>query len=264
MRRYLRIAKNTWDETFTYRFSFLTYRIRNILQILTIYYLWTFFIPQNTTFLGYSQSQMLTYVLGTMIVSSVVMATRSQAIGNDINQGNLSSFLLKPMNYFGYWFARDLGDKTVNFFFSITELVLLFILLHPPFFLQTDPFFLIMAILSICFGTLLYFYFSVLMGCFGFWSNEVWGPRFVFYQIIMFFSGSLFPLDILPKTLYSVLELLPFNYLIYFPLKIYLGDLSAIAIVKGLIITTVWIGIVHYLTTIVWQKGLKVYTAYGR
>ena len=171
MRRYVQIAKNTWDETFTYRFSFITYRIRNILQILTVYYLWTFFIPQNTTFLGYTQSQMLTYILATMIVSSVVMATRSQAIGNDINQGNLSSFLLKPMNYFGYWFARDIGDKAVNLLFSIAELTLLFMLLHPPFFMQTNPFFLVSAILSISLGTILYFYFSVLMGCFGFWSN---------------------------------------------------------------------------------------------
>ena len=130
--------------------------------------------------------------------------------------------------------------------------------------MQTNPFFLVSAILSISLGTILYFYFSVLMGCFGFWSNEIWGPRFVFYQLLSFFAGSLFPLDILPKNLYAVIEYLPFSYLLYFPIKIYLGDLSILMIIKGLLITGFWIGVMHLLVSRVWNKGLRIYTAYGR
>lgn len=264
MRVWWQLAKNTWDETFTYRFSFLLYRIRSVLQLLTVYFLWKFFLPQDATFLTYNQSEMLTYILGTSLIASLVMSSRSQTIGSEINEGKLSNYLLRPISYFKYWFARDLGDKAVNILFTTIELFLLIIILKPPLLLQENVVILFITAVSAVLGMVLYFYFSVLLGLYGFWSNEVWGPRFVFWQLITFFAGGLFPLDILPKSVASFFELLPFGYLMYFPLKIYLGQLSMLAVIQGGMICVIWIFIMHQLTRLVWMKGLRVYTAFGK
>ncbi|MBI4080899.1 MAG: ABC-2 family transporter protein [Candidatus Levybacteria bacterium] len=264
MKLYWQIAKNTWDQAVAYRASFVIYRLRNILWVLTLYFLWIVVLPENTTLFGYNRAQIITYVLGTSLLSSVVLATRSQDIASDINEGNLSNFLLRPMGFFRYHFARDLGDKAMNISFAVVEIAVLFFFLRPPLFLQTNLFILFLTLLAIAVGVVLFFFFGVLLGLIGFWSNETWGPRFIFYQLLTFFAGNLFPLDILPKQVFRFIELLPFPYLLYFPMKVYLGQLAPLAVYKGISIAVVWVFLMYGITRFVWLKGLRVYTAQGR
>lgn len=264
MRKYWQVAKNTWSEIAIYRLNFLMWRIRTVLQFLTVYFLWSILIPNNTSFLGYSHSQILTYLLGTTIVASIVFATRTHEIGDNINSGDLSIFLLKPINYFLYWLARDAADKGFNLFFSIGELVIFAILLRPPLFVQTDFLLIILFFISILLAVVLSFFIGSLLGLIGFWSPEVWAPRFIFFTLLTFFAGALFPLDILPQGIYQIFQLLPFSYLLYFPLKIYLGELTFTQILNGFIVTGVWIILSCFFTLSVWLKGLRMYTALGR
>lgn len=264
MKQYWQIAKNTWDETLTYRTSFVLYRVREVFQLVSLYFIWLFVTPEQGSFLGYTQSMMLTYVLLTALVGDLIFATRTTTIANDINQGLLVNFLIKPLSFLKYYFARDLGDKAMNITFSVLELSILLLLLQPTLFWQTNISILILFFLSIGMGILLHFFISVLLGFIGFWSNEGWGPRFIFYQMIAFFSGGLFPLDMLPKPIYSVFQFLPFTYLNFFPIKVYFGELSAFELVKGFLICGLWIGVLYYLVQVVWRKGLKSYTAQGQ
>jgi len=231
---------------------------------LTIYFLWQVILPPNKTLLGYSQSLMLTYILGTSLLDSIVLSSRTYAVGEEINSGNLMNFLLRPINYFLYWFSKDIGDKAMNISFSIVELTLIFIILRPPFFIQTNPFYILFFVFSVILSLFIYFFLNFLLGLIGFWSPEVWAPRFIFITLLGFFAGSLFPLDILPKTLYEVMKFLPFTYLLYFPLKIYLGKLSFTEILSGLSISIFWTFAIYFIVKATWQKGLKSYTAYGR
>lgn len=264
MRLYWQIAKNTWDQAIAYRLSFAIFRLRNLLWILTMYFLWLYVLPQGKILFGYNQSQMLTYILGGAFLSSLVMATRSQDIATEINEGNISNSLIRPIGFLRYYFARDIGDKAMNISFSIIELTVVFLILHPNLFLQTRPLLLLLTLLFSLSGTVLFFFFSVLLGFIGFWSTETWGPRFIFYQLLNFLAGTLFPLDIIPKPLYQFLSYLPFPYLLYFPMKVYLGQLSMSEIIQGMVISFVWIMILYAITRMVWQRGLRVYTAQGR
>lgn len=264
MNKYLQIAKLTWDETFVYRLNFIMWRMRLILQTLTLYFLWVSLIPSGTTLFGYNQSSMLTYILGTSLVSSFVLSSRSHAVGDEINSGNLSNFLLKPINYFLYWFARDVGDKAMNIIFSIIELTVLFAILKPPLFIQTESMFLLLTLIAIALALIMYFLFNFLLGLIGFWSPEVWAPRFIFIILLNFFAGGLFPLDILPKFIFSIFQLLPFTYLLYFPIKIYLGQLTMIEIFTGIMISLSWTILLYIVVRYMWRKGLLAYTAQGR
>lgn len=264
MNKYLLVAKNTWDETLTYRFNFVMWRVRVIFQLLTTYFLWLAIIPENGNFLGYTKPLMLTYILGTSLISSIALASRSYGIGDEINNGNLSNFLIKPINYFLYWFSKDMGDKAMNILFSILELAILFLLLHPTIFIQTNVLFILLSFLFSLIALLLYFFFNIILGLMGFWNSDVWAPRFIFIILLNFFAGSLFPLDILPKQVFYFLQALPFTYILYFPLKIYLGQLSQIEIYKGLFVSLIWGLLLFLCIKIIWAKGLATYTSYGR
>lgn len=264
MKLYWQIAKNTWDETLTYRTSFVVYRLREILQILAMYFIWAVVIPPNGNFFGYTRSAMLTYVIATALVSDIVMSTRTTQIASEINEGVLTNFLVRPMHYLKYHFARDLGDKAMNICFSIVELTVLIMLLRPPLQFQTQPFSILLFLVAVICSIVLFFFISVLISFIGFWSNEGWGPRFVFYQMIVFFSGGLFPLDLLPKPVYEFFSLLPFSYLTFFPVKMYLDQFALPDIMKGFVVIFIWIFGLYKITQYVWMKGLRVYTAQGR
>jgi ABC-2 type transport system permease protein len=264
MNQYLQIAKNTWDEAVTYRTSFILYRFREVLQLLSMYFLWYFVSHSQQGFFDYTQSSILTYVLISAFVGDIVFATRTTAIASEINEGVLTNFLLRPMSYLRYHFARDIGDKALNISFSLIELFVVFLILQPPFQFQTEFITNMLFIVSVLLAVILHFFISVLIAFVGFWSNEGWGPRFIFYQAIGFFSGGLFPLDILPFPIFTAFQFLPFSYLTYFPAKIYLGNVSQTELIQGFLIQVCWIFIMYKLVMIVWRKGLRSYTAQGR
>src|SRR5579859_1305440 len=142
MKKYFLIARNMWDQTLTYRLNFIVWRIRVVINLLIIYFLWMAILPSGKQLFGYSQSMILTYILGTSLLNAIILASRSGEVGDEINNGDLSNFLLRPINYFYYWFAKDLGDKAMNLIFSVIELSILFFLLKPPLFLQHNLFYL--------------------------------------------------------------------------------------------------------------------------
>lgn len=264
LKKYLLIAKSIIDQTFAYRVNFMMWRVRVNFQLLTMYYLWLALLPQNTTLFGYNRSLMLTYIFFGAIVGDIVFSTRAAAVGDEINNGNLSNYLIRPMNYFLSLAAVDVGDKLMNIGFAAVELTILFLLLRPPFFLQTNLLIIFLTILGIIFATVIEFFINILLGTIGFWSNEVWAPRFIFTILLQFFSGGLFPLDILPKGVYNFFQATPFPYLLYFPTKIYLGQLNIQTIYQGLLISFIWMFVMYGILKFVWGIGIKSYTAQGR
>lgn len=221
-------------------------------------------MPDQGQLFGYSKEAMLTYILAGQLISTIVFATRTHEIADNINSGNLSIFLIKPFGYFRYWFFRDLGDKAMNIFFSLVELSIIIVILKPAIFIQTNLVYLGFFVSGIVLAILLHFFVSAMLSLTGFWSNEVWAPRFIFYILITFFTGGIFPLDILPKPIYEIALLLPFAYLQYFPLKVYLGSLNVSEILQGFSIAIFWVFSLSILIQFIFKAGLKSYTAVGR
>ncbi len=261
--KYLLIIRNTWNVAFTYRLSFIVWRVRSVIQYLMAYLFWVAVIPTNGSVLGYTQNDIITYTFGSMVIVSIVFSTLTPNIASEINEGKLSQYLLQPLGYIKFWFAKDIADKSLNILFSIFELSILFLLLHPPVFIQTHIFTLLSTLVAVLLAVILYFYFSVILALYGFWSNESWGVRFIFSQLVSFFSGAIFPLDMLPHPLFIAFQLLPFPYMLFFPLKTYMGNLSSQEILTGIIIMIVWIQVLYFVTYSIWNKGIRVYTAEG-
>lgn len=235
-----------------------------VLRLLTIYFLWSAILRARVEVFGYDQRQILTYILLSQVLSATVFSTRTHEVGSQINQGDLSNFLLKPLNYSTFWWARDAADKFLNTMFAVVEVTILVVILRPPLLLQTQLTNLMFFMIAIILSMFLFFYISFLLSLLGFWTPDTWAPRFLFFVLTQFLAGEWFPLDILPNSLFRLLSLLPFSYLWFFPLKIYLGDLAVFEIIAGLLASVAWVGIFYFAVQVVWQRGLRRYEAQGR
>ncbi len=261
---FYRIALNTWNEYMVYRMNFIFWRVRVIVRFLITFFLWSSIFSQDIDLLGYNRRTMLTYLLLVYLLGNFVYATRTQDIGDEIHEGNLTNYLLKPLNYFLFILARDTSDKLLNLSFTLVELIMLFTLLNPPFFWQTDMMFVSISFLAFCGSVIIYFLLSSLLGLLGFWTSEVWATRFIFIIILDFLAGNFFPTDILPKLIANVLMYTPFPYMFYFPARIYLGEVTEGFIAQGFFVMGVWVFFLIFAVHVVWYQGLKVYGAQGR
>ncbi len=243
MKKYFQVFKISFQQEFVYRVNFIMWRFRNILQIFLVFFLWdTVFTQPGREIFGYDRTHILTYVFGLLIVRGIVLSARSIEVAGEISRGELSNYLLKPASYFKYWLSRDISSKALNLVFAAVETTLLFFILKPPFFLQTNPTLIVGFIFALALAVFIYFVLLFITSSVPFWVPEAgWGMHFLVTAVaVEFLSGALFPLDILPGVIQSILNYTPFPYLIFFPLQVYLGRITGFALVRGLFVSSFW------------------------
>lgn len=267
MNKYLQVFKISFQQEFVYRVNFIMWRVRNVLQIFLVFFLWdTVFAQPDRVVFGYDRARILTYVFGLLIVRAFVLSARAADVAGEISRGELSNYLLKPMSYFKYYLTCDISSKALNLIFASFETVFLFFILKPPFFFQTNPVNLGLFALSIAIAIFIYFVMLFIISSIPFWIPEAgWGMHFLITVVaVEFLSGALFPLDILPEIIQNFLYLTPFPYLIFFPLQVYLGKIAGFSLIRGIAISGFWAAILYFVMNAVWRRGLKVYQAHGR
>ena len=264
--KYLTVFKTSFEQEFIYPINFVFWRLRNIIRFLLLYFLWsTVYLDSGKMIFGYDRARILTYVFVAFFLRAIVFSSKSADIAGEIQNGGLSNYLLKPINYFLYWLTRDFASKFLNVLFAIIETAILFLILRPQFYFPSNPYQILMFILFVLIAIALYSLITFLIALIPFWMPEAgWGSLFFVTIIIEFLSGSNFPLDVFPGVVQDILYLTPFPYLLFFPVEIFLGKISGIFLLRAVIICSFWLLGFWYLLTVVWKKGLKQYESWGR
>ena len=264
MKKYLQLAKITLEEYLVYRLNFLLWRFRSLVQFLSLYFFWLAIYGQRTEFLGYQKGQIFSYLVGVAILRSLVMGSRSADLAGQIRSGELTKILQKPINIFSFWASRDLVDKLLNLFFILIELSLVVKIFGLPFYWPQRPETVLVFLVVLILAVFLYFFLSLTISMTGFWTEEIWATRWLLGIVLLeFLAGAFFPLDVLPAGLVKVINFTPFPYLLYFPIKIWLEQLPAIAGAKVILICSLWLVFFYWLAHFLWRKGVKNYGAYG-
>lgn len=267
MSKFLNIFSVSFSQEFAYKVNFIMWRVRNVLSLFLAFFLWDIvFKDDQRVLFGYDRGKIMTYILGLVIVKALVLSARTVDVSSEISSGNLTNLLLKPVNYFKYWLTRDISSKVLNLSFAIFEALFLYLILRPPFYLQNDPVLILGFMLSIVLAMLIFFSLMFIVSSITFWAPEMaWGAQFLITVVVVeFLSGSVFPLDIFPSSVQTVLNMTPFPYMIFFPLQIYLGNVTGSELLTGIGVSAFWASLLFIVMKYIWYKGLKVYQAYGR
>lgn len=263
MNKYFEVFKITWQGLLIYRVNFALWRVRTVLQLLLVYFIWWSVFQSQTQVFGYTTSAILTYILVAALIRAVVSGTKVTDLIDSINTGSVVNFLIKPLGFIRYYLVRDVADKLFNIGFFVAEISLIIFLLKPPIIIQTDIITLILFFLAIVGGLIISFCLNFLISLTAFWVESSWGVLFLMTVFLESLGGGLFPTDILPKQLFNVLMLTPFPYLIYFPAKLYLGNMGYSEIFFGFSVIFIWILILMLLTRVVINAGFRYFSAAG-
>jgi ABC-type uncharacterized transport system permease subunit len=143
------------------------------------------------------------------VLQSIILTSALHNLAGDVYSGKISTLLLKPIAPFSYLSIYEASNKALNFFFIFAEALVLYVIFQPVFMLPS-LFELALFLVWLATGTAIHFFITLLFGAIGFWSPDIWGPKFIFFVIIDFTAGKLFPLDILPPVFQTVLHFTPF------------------------------------------------------
>jgi ABC-2 type transport system permease protein len=180
-------------------------------------------------------------------------------IARDVRDGTIKKFLTQPINMLGYLFWHRVAHKLVYYAVATGPFALVFWLCRDYFAGWPDAFTITAWVLSLAMAFLVGFLIETLIGLISFWFLEVSSLIFIYMMLNYFLSGHMLPLDFLP----SWLQLLPFQYLAYFPAGIMLGHFTHEQLVVELAIELVWIVVLFLACRVTFNRGVRRYGAFG-
>lgn len=264
MSKYWLLFKITLQEYFVYRLNFVLWRFRSLVFTLSLLFFWLAVFGQKASLLGYQRSQMITYLLGVALLDGIILSSRTADLAGQIRSGELSKYLLKPVGVFKFFMTRDFVDKTLNIGFAVIEIAAIIYFLNFSVYFPKELVTILIFFLHLLISFFLFYFFSSLLSIFAFWTDDIWATRWLFGTVLLdFFSGVIFPIDILPSGLVKIINLTPFPYMIFSPLKIWLGQLSTGQMIRSVVISSFWLFCFFFLSQFFWKKGLKKYGAFG-
>lgn len=238
--------------------SFISFAIR----ISVVIFLWGYVLRGNS-----SQQQIynnLAYFLMAECISSFTgalgMRSASQFI-RLIKNGNLTKYLILPINPLLHIFAELNGERSFQFYLSILSGVVS-IILSPQITLVGVILFLVALLPAIAIG----FSLNIIAGSTAFWLIEAMGIKNTFSHVIRFFGGTFVSLIVIKETLGpifgTIIAFSPFPSVAFTPSYVLRQGFSSE--VLTLILTSIFWGIAMPLIAyFIWHRGLKHYEATG-
>ncbi len=267
MKKYLHVIGIGIQNNLTYRFNYLTRTLFSFIPLFAMLSLWrTIYAEQSEGHLlsGYTQAQMIFYYLMVAIVDIFTGVNEDDwQIAADIREGNISQFLLKPVDYLWYRLCLFFSGR-VTFVMMASVPLAVFVFCFRDYFVQPASSMTLVAFFcSLALTALLQFFLSYAMAMIAFWVLEISTFFFLLFAFEYLASGHLFPLDMLPPALQHALWFTPFPSMLYVPISIYMGKLTGNGVVLGLLTQLFWVLMMYALACFMWRRGIKKYSAFG-
>lgn len=267
MRKYWHVIGIGVQNNLTYRFNFLARTLFGFIPLTAILLLWRNIYAgkgEGALVTTYTLMEMTSYYLIVTIVDALTAVNEDDwQIAADIKDGNISQFLLKPVDYLWFRFCLFLSGRATYLTVAFIPIALVIFFLREYFVLPPDGATFAAFIVSVALTALLQFLISYTMAMLAFWLMEISTFIFILYAFEYIASGHMFPLDILSPLVKQALFFTPFPYQLYLPVGIYLGKVSGSELVVGMAMQAGWVVVAYFLARLAWFHGIKKYAAAG-
>ncbi|OGD67892.1 hypothetical protein A3F08_03230 [Candidatus Berkelbacteria bacterium RIFCSPHIGHO2_12_FULL_36_9] len=264
MNKYWVAFKTNLETHLEYRLNLFLQTIGVLIFFIGLIILWTAIYNGKTTIGDFTLNEMITYLfLSGIIYGYGLYTSAGDEMDFWIKWGTLSPWLTKPFSVPIYWFIFDLTRRFFNLIAGLIAFFILFIFISKYLILDVSILTVFLVFFTMILGGILSYLIFYPISLLAFWIEQTWGIRFVLRTIVNLFTGAIIPLSLLPGLLQKIILVLPFKYIIYFPVQIFLGKIPTSQIVYEIMIELVWILLLLTISIIVYNNGVRRYTAVG-
>lgn len=263
LRIYRRMWQANWAVQWQYRANLLMYLLYWLVSPVVYLSVWTTVANSQGSVNGLTANDFITYYLTLLIVDNLTSDITIHILAYKIQDGTLSGDLLLPVHpILTNTLVNNLAFKALTLIVLIPVWLVLCLLVRPDFSAVT-PQSLLLAIPAVTLGFGISFLLGATITSVAFWTTRVYALGEFYYAIVILFAGQFVPLDLMPSFIRQIAQYLPFQLLKYFPIQLILGRLPPEVIVRDFAMGVVWFGIALALFQLVWQAGLKRFSAVG-
>jgi len=260
---YLFIIKLSIRRKLEYRFNTIMGLVSRLIFFIALYALWQVVYQFQGQVAGYSFEKMISYTLLAVLVASVVETNTGKEAHRQVNRGEISNFIIKPLSFMAYHIASSLGAFIVEFIIAACLLVTL-ILFFPGISYVISFGRLVAFIVALIAANIIYTQLYLTAGILAFWLRESsFLVQFV-KKFVKFLAGGYIPINLFPVLLQNLVLCLPFAATIYLPVQILIQeDLSITSLVQTLILQFAWLVVLFLLNALLWKRGIRKYDSVG-
>lgn len=262
--QFLKILILHFEGIFEHRLRSFIWFLVPVTNMLPMMLFWTLAAKTNPV-INWSVKSLNSYYL--MLIIAIAMLTSHIEEGvaeEDIKQGELVRYLLKPFSYYWIKFFEELPYRVLQGAYGIILFIFLSIFFTNFFQLNLTFNIVFFGLISSILAFFISFSLKMIVGYSAFWITDSRAIAQTIYIITIIFAGQVIPLDLFPGQLKEIVKLMPFASMIYYPVIIFLGKTNLIESSKIIVIQFFWLIFFAFVERLIWKKGLKEFVAIGQ
>ncbi len=259
---YAQQFRTTFAMMLQYRASLVIWMIAHVLEPLVYLIVWSTVSSTTGGSVGeYTARGFAAYFLLLMLVNHVTYTWIMYEVEYRIREGTFSFALLKPVHPIHSDIADNVSSKLITLPFMLIIAVALGAVFHPE--LAPAPWAIALFLPALILAFFVRFLLEWTLAQVAFWTTRVSAINQAYFVLVLFLSGQIAPLALFPSSIQTVAAVLPFRWMIGFPVELLLGRVSLIGAMAGLGAQTAWLFISLALVRLVWRAGVRNYSAVG-
>jgi ABC-2 type transport system permease protein len=246
------LIKNTWLSWMQHRSFFFLLAFGWMIPPLIYLFVWST-AAGGETIGGLTQDEFIAYYILLIVVNQLTYSQTNWTVGDEIRYGGMNA-----------WFqtiSTEFAGKVVYLTFTIPVAVLLGFIFRPQVSFTAQNVLLFLPALLMAWA--LRFFWGYWIALLAFWATRADALLALQDSLIFLLGGLVAPIQLLPDGMRALATLLPFRYMVAFPVEVLTGQLSPNEVTYGFLIQAGWLLVALALYTLLWRKGLKHYTAVG-
>jgi len=178
-----------------------------------------------------------------------------------IRDGTLARRLMRPVHPIVNDLADNIAYKLLASVAMIPAAIVMVFAFHPQFggswasVLAFLPAFLLAFVLR--------FALEWTLAMVAFWTTRIGAINQAYFTAFLFLSGRMAPLALMPRFVQELASILPFRWMLSFPLDVLLGRATGEKILRGYVAQLVWISVSVAAARLAWRSGVRRFSAVG-
>lgn len=238
----------------TYRWNSLFWLLSSVVIVMATLVIWNVSLSNGTgpgTF-----SEMFTY----LIVAEIFIFNNMVQfdIGEEIQNGKISSRLILPVHPLKYYVVRSFGyqffeNSTKSFIYFFIAVFFGIIVNRNLYIPDSGDFIIFLVFVGLAW--VINACISILIGLGAFFLTAFFGLESFISNLRLVLSGRFFPLNLTSYT--QFLKYLPFSFTFFHPMQIYLGKYDSAQKLSLFMATWGWCLVLYVLVMVTYRFGLK-------
>ncbi|MBN1583917.1 MAG: ABC-2 family transporter protein [Anaerolineae bacterium] len=210
---------------------------------------------------GITRGEFVAYYLILVVVNQLTYSQTNWTVGDVIRYGGMNMLLLRPLHPFFDALSTQIAGVVVYTLFVIPVTLILALVLRPQFHLTLQNGLLFIPALVL--AGLLRFFWGYWLALMAFWAARADALLALQDALVFLLAGQVAPTILLPELMRRITNVLPFRYMLGFPVEILIGQLGTAEITSGFIYQAGWLAMALFLFVAMWRHGVRHYSAVG-